>query len=120
MSARRLPPLATSALLGLALGCAGEPDTLPPYLHNRDDYFAFRDAHPGLLEPNYLPFMVYEVPARPESAWSRLAQRLGLAAAGERRLVLCHWRPEDMPLSVWIEPPLGLDGFDEDPSPPAP
>ena len=110
---------ARCGLLGLALGCAGGADGPAPYQHNRDDYFAFRDAHPGLHEPNYLPFMVYEVPARPESVWSRFAQRLGLAPAGERRLVLCHWRPEDMPLAVWIEPPRRLDAFDEDPSPPA-
>lgn len=120
MRVLRPAALTRSVLLGLALGCAGDPEAPPPYLHNRDDYFAFRDAHPGLLEPNYLPFMVYEVPARAEGAWSRLARWLGLAPAGERRLVLCHWRPEDMPLAVWIEPPRNLDGFDEDPSPPSP
>jgi hypothetical protein len=117
MSARFLARL---ALLACALGCAGDPEAPPPYLHNRDDYFAFRDRHAGVLEPNYLPFMVYPVPARPESAWSRLAGRLGLAPAGERRLVFCHWRPEDMPLAVWIEPPRGLDGFEEESSPPPP
>ena len=119
MSAPRRLRLGAGALLGLTLGCAAAPEP-PPYLHNRDDYFAFRDAHAGLLEPNYLPFMVYEVPARAESARSRLAQRLGLEPAGESRLVLCHWQPDDMPLAVWIEPPRGLDAFEEEPSPPAP
>ena len=114
-------PAARAAALALlaALGCAGEP-AADPYLHNRDDYFAFRAAHPGLHEPNYLPFMVYEVPARPEAGWLRLARRLGLAAPGERRLVLCRWSEADMPLAVRIEPPRGLDAFEDEPSPPTP
>jgi predicted Zn-dependent protease len=104
----------------LALGCAGDTDEPAAYLHNRDDYFAFRAAHPGVLEPNYLPFMVYDVPARPGRPWQELAARLGLAAPPERRLVLCHWQPADMPLAVWIEPPRGLDAFEDEPSPPTP
>jgi hypothetical protein len=108
---------AVLALLALA-ACAADPDAKRPYLHNRDDYFAFRAAHPDVLEPNYLPFMVYDVPARPEGAALRWLRRLGLAKAGERRLVLCHWQAEDMPLSVWIEPPRGLDRFEEDTNPP--
>jgi hypothetical protein len=109
-----------AALAALALGaaCAADPETPRPYLHNRDDYFAFRAAHPGLLEPNYLPFMVYDVPAWPEGIAARWLRRLGLASSGERRLVLCHWRPEDMPLAVWIEPPRNLDRFEEETNPP--
>jgi hypothetical protein len=110
--------LAGPALLALGVACAAEPEKPGAYLHNRDDYFAFRAAHPGLLEPNYLPFMVYDVPARPEGHAARLLRRLRLAPAGERRLVLCHWRPEDMPLAVWIEPPRHLDRFEEDTNPP--
>jgi hypothetical protein len=109
---------AALALLALGAACAADPEAPDAYLHNRDDYFAFRAAHPDLLEPNYLPFMVYDVPARPEAAPVRWLRRLGLAGAGERRLVLCHWRPEDMPLSVWIEPPRNLDRFEEDTNPP--
>lgn len=110
------------AALGLLLGasCAGGSGERPAYLHNRDDYFAFRVAHPGLLEPNYLPFMVYEVPAAPDGLATRWLRRLGLAAPPPTRLVFCHWEPEDMPLAVWIEPPRGLDAFDERASPPDP
>jgi predicted Zn-dependent protease len=107
------------AALALAVACAADPEA-PAYLHNRDDYFAFRAAHPEVLEPNYLPFMVYDVPARPESFALRWLRRVGVAPAGERRLVLCHWRPEDMPLAVWIEPPRDLDRLEEETNPPAP
>ena len=40
---------------------------------------------------------------------------LGLRAPHGRRLVFCHWAPEDMPLAVWIEPPVALDAIDEKP-----
>ena len=102
----------------LALSCAAEAGDPPEYVHNRDDYLAFRAVHAGLLEPNYLPFMVYEVPTRPERIGARFGRWLGLLPAPEQRLVFCHWEPEDMPLAVWIEPPLGLDSFEEKPSPP--
>lgn len=111
---RRAAPALAVGFAGL-LGCAAELEGAPDYVHNREDYFAFRAQHPGLLEPNYLPFMVYDVPVRPPTLWSRLAVRLGLAARPERRLVFCHWRPEDMPLAVWIEPPSHLDAVDDDP-----
>jgi hypothetical protein len=84
------------------------------YEHNRDDYLAFREGRDGLLEPNYLPFMVYDVPVRSVSPLGALAIRLGLAEPPERRLVFCHWAPEDLPLAVWIEPPTGLDAIEED------
>jgi predicted Zn-dependent protease len=106
------------ALLALGAACAAEPEHPAAYLHNRDDYFAFRAVHPEVIEPNYLPFMVYDVPARPEGVGVRWLRRLGLAHPGERRLVLCHWQPDDMPLAVWIEPPRALDRFEEDTNPP--
>jgi hypothetical protein len=110
-----------AALLALAcVACAGEGEEPAAYVHNRDDYLAFRAAHPELLEPNYLPFMVYEVPAEPESLLARVRRWLGDGHGGARRLVFCHWQPEDMPLAVWIEPPRGLDAFEDEPSPPAP
>jgi predicted Zn-dependent protease len=108
------------ALLALALGCGGEALEPLPYVHNLADYVAFRAAHPVLLEPNYLPFMVYEVPVEPPGLMAGLRRALGLAETGPRRLVFCHWAPEDMPLTVWIEPPHGLERFDEEPSPPEP
>lgn len=94
--------------------CATPAAERPRYLHNRDDYLAFREVWPEVLEPNYLPFMVYDVPAERVSALRRLAIRLGLAAAPGRRLVFCHWAPEDMPLAVWIEPPVALDAIEEE------
>jgi predicted Zn-dependent protease len=95
------------------LACAAPAGEPTRYVHNRDDYLAFREVWPELLEPNYLPFMVYDVPARRVSALRRLATRLGLVAAPARRLVFCHWAPEDMPLAVWIEPPGALDAIEE-------
>ncbi len=91
-----------SAALGLAcflLGCASPPTPAreeaavePPratYRHNLPDYAIFRDTHPGVQDPNYLPFM---------------AHRVGLGG-GRERLVLCHWEPEDFPLPVRIVAP---------------
>jgi predicted Zn-dependent protease len=83
-------------------------------VQNRDDYLAFREGRPGLLEPNYLPFMLYEVPVRPASAIDDLVIRLGLRDPPERRLVVCHWAPEDFPLRVWIEPPTALEVIEDD------
>jgi len=103
-------------LLASTLACAvGSAEPVHEYVHNRDDYLAFRDVWPEVLEPNYLPFMVYDVPAHPVSAWRRPLVWLGLVAPPERRLVFCHWAPEDMPLAVWIEPPVALDAIDEKP-----
>jgi hypothetical protein len=107
-----------AAAVALAAGCAAHPAGRTEYLHNRDDYFAFRAAHAGILEPNYLPFMVYEVPAQPPSRAARIGRWLGILPAAEQRLVFCHWEAEDMPLEVWIEPPRGLDAFEEKPNPP--
>jgi hypothetical protein len=101
------------ALAAALCSCAGPVGERPRYLHNRDDYLAFREVWPEVLEPNYLPFMVYDVPAARVSRLRRLAIRLGLAGAPGRRLVFCHWAPGDMPLAVWIEPPDGLDAIEE-------
>ena len=38
---------------------------------------------------------------RPASAVDDLLIRLGLRGKPERRLVFCHWAPEDFPLGVW-------------------
>src|SRR5262245_2302719 len=107
---------AALGLLASTLACAvGSAEPVHEYVHNRDDYLAFRDVWPEVLEPNYRPFMVHDVPAHPVSAWRRPLVWLGLAAPPERRLVFCHWAPEDMPLAVWIEPPVALDAIDEKP-----
>ncbi len=102
--------------LALAVGllaCAAPAREPERYVHNRADYLAFREVWPELHEPNYVPFMVYDVPARRDSALRRFATRLGLLAPPPRRLVFCHWEPEDMPLAVWIEPPGALDAIEE-------
>ena len=72
-------------LVALALGCAALPPEPTAYQHNRDDYLAFRAGREGLLEPNYLPFMVYDVPVRPVSVLGALAIRFGLAEPPARR-----------------------------------
>jgi hypothetical protein len=101
-------------LLAALLGCAAPPPEHAPYVQNRADYLAFREGRSGLLEPNYLPFMLYEVPVHPPSLVADLATRLGLRGEPERRLVFCHWAPEDFPLGVWIDPPTALEAIEED------
>ena len=54
-----------AAVLGLAVsGCALFPAPAPPIAHvpSRLEYLAFREAHAGLHEPNYLPFMLHRFP----------------------------------------------------------
>ena len=60
------------------------------YRPDRRDYAAFRAAHPEVLDPNYLPFMVHRVP---------------LAGPGGDALIFCRWARERFPLAVYIEPP---------------
>ncbi|MDX1648979.1 MAG: matrixin family metalloprotease, partial [Myxococcota bacterium] len=98
-----------AALLAAAVllaGAASRADS--SYRPTREDYFAFRDAHPGVLEPNYLPFMLYRVPDRAVPAWERwlgpVARWLGRTPPGEV-LVVCRWADEDLPLRVHVVPP---------------
>ena len=78
-------------------GCAGwgsagsgsDREPPAPYRPDRRDYSAFRDSHPELLEPNYLPFMVH-----------RMAGTTPLVGDD---LVFCRWPAERMPLGVYIE-----------------
>jgi hypothetical protein len=97
--------VAGCAAVALTAACASDLASRREYLHNRDDYYAFRAGQTGILEPNYLPFMVYEVPAQAPSRAARIGRWLGILPAPESRLVFCHWEAEDMPLAVWIEPP---------------
>ena len=71
-----------------------------PYQPNRLDYEQFRSRVQGefrdsgedrILEPNYLPFVAHAMP-RPKG--------------GGRDLVLCRWLDEQMPLDVYIQPPV--------------
>jgi len=114
-------PLLLAGWLGLA-GCAGPragagptgPTRDPvrsdggvepaPYQPDRRDYAAFRQAHPNLLEPNYLPFMAHRIP--------------GDEVRGDA-LVFCRWSSEQMPIRVFIDaeaiPPELQDEFDPRP-----
>lgn len=94
-------PRVAPLLLLVLLACAGgllpggdEPSdatALPTRYHpDRRDYASFALAHPGLPEPNYLPFMVH-----------RFARPGGLGDV----LILCRWEPSQMPIRVWVEPP---------------
>jgi hypothetical protein len=88
-----LPAAVAVALAGAIAGCAGEGgpgEPRVPYRPDRRDYATFQAAHPEILEPNYLPFMVHRIP--------------GDGADGDA-LVFCRWSREDMPLSVYVQPP---------------
>lgn len=96
------------AVAGGLLACSGgaPPASAPP--PSRYDYAAFRDAHPGLLEPNYLPFMA--TPVRVESPTARAGRwlRAALGASAPpppETLVLCRWPDEAFPLAVFVAPP---------------
>jgi predicted Zn-dependent protease len=96
-----------------------------PYRHNRDDYEAFRIVYPEVLEPNYLPFMLHEVPARPLSAWEQVQDEVadwlgGAPVDVPKRLIVCRWAPEDLPLQVFIEPPATTDLGEDEMRPAAP
>jgi hypothetical protein len=92
---------ARCAVAAAALGCGlvrgavpwGDRDRPPPpdYVPDRYDYAAFRAAWPDLHEPNYLPFMSHRVPRSD-----------GLPDA----LVFCRWDDSDMPLPVYVAPPV--------------
>lgn len=99
--------LAALVLLGGIVLLAG-PGHAKAYRPTREHYFEFRARHPGLLEPNYLPFMLFRVPSRPVPRWERwlgpVARWLGRPEPGAR-LVFCHWSEEDLPLRVHVVPP---------------
>jgi hypothetical protein len=92
---------AAAASLWLLAGCGGlggaEPPA-PPYHPTRWDYATFRAAHPDVLEPNYLPFMVHRIPG---------------GAEGDA-LVLCRWPDEAMPLPVYVVPPEIPDALQDE------
>lgn len=91
---------AVAALLLLAgcgsVGGAGAPAAR--YRPTRWDYATFRAAHPDVLEPNYLPFMLHRVPG---------------GAEGDA-LVFCRWPDEAMPLAVYVAPPEIPDALQDE------
>ena len=85
--------------LPLVLGCttpALREELRTPYEPDRRDYASFRAAHPDLLDPNYLPFMVHRFASDdPEGDL----------------LVFCRWSDDAMPLSVYVETPTIPDSI---------
>ncbi|MEN8182001.1 MAG: matrixin family metalloprotease [Myxococcota bacterium] len=76
---------AAAALLAAGAACASRDRQATRYLHNRTDYERFRQRHPELVEPNYLPFMAW---------YARIA--------GEETLFFCRWPREAFPLAVKV------------------
>ncbi len=67
-----------------------EPRRAPAYQPDRRDYARFVDAHPGVVDPNYLPFMLHHAPADDGSGdW----------------LFVCRWSEDDMPIPVFVDMP---------------
>jgi len=96
---------AAAAWVGLLAGCAGERGPAAaqaPYEPDRRDYTRFQAAHPDLLEPNYLPFMLHRV--------------RGDGPDGDA-LVFCRWSRDAMPLAVYIAPPEIPDALQDEFSP---
>jgi hypothetical protein len=84
--------LAASLVLGV-WGCVAQDGVAVsdvPYEPVPRDYLAFRGPETDLLEPNYLPFMVY-----------RFREPGGEGDV----LAFCRWTREAMPLTVYIAPP---------------
>jgi hypothetical protein len=84
---------AVAVLVVAAFLCARDDVALrhtDDHVPTRQEYERFRARHPELLEPNYLPFMVWRAePAGSDDAW----------------LVFCHWPAEAFPLAVQVREP---------------
>ena len=106
---RTAAALLAAALLAGSAGCSDaglEAESHSPLPPDRREYVAFRAAHTGLREPNYLPFLLH---------------RLRIEGVAEDLLVACRWPGERFPLAVAIDAPR-IEGAlaDEDhPTPPA-
>ena len=99
---------AAIALAGALAGCAGERGPVEPrapYRPDRRDYATFQAGHPGILEPNYLPFAVHRIP--------------GDGRDGDA-LVFCRWSRDEMPLPVYIGAPEIPDEIQDEFSPKEP
>ncbi len=85
-------------VLVAACGDVGErdpADEAPLWFEpSRQDWAAFRSSHPGLPEPNYLPFLLHRL---------RTVDPRGDA------LVFCRWDASQMPIAVAIDPPSIAD-----------
>ncbi len=84
---------AVLGIAGVALGCASSAEFAASslsYTPDRHDYRAFRERHPELLEPNYLPFMLHRYS--------------GSNVEGDA-LAFCRWPLEEMPIPVYVPRP---------------
>jgi predicted Zn-dependent protease len=90
-------PWLAAALCACAFG--REPAWEEPYQPGRRDEAAFREAHPEVLEPNYLAFM---------------AHRTRGPGGAPDVLFLCRWPAEAMPLPVHISPPSIPDSLQDE------
>ena len=98
---------------GLGIGCASggveapaAPSERDVRLYFRETYAEFVSRHPGVHEPNYLPFMTWAVETPPPSGWRGwLARIRGEAPAPDPRRILCRWDESDFPLRTFVEAP---------------
>lgn len=95
----------TAALSAWVLACSEATrrvESLSPLPPDRHEYQAFRGAHPGIREPNYLPFLVH---------------RLRMDGAEGELLVTCRFPDERFPLAVGIDAPEIDDALADDATP---
>jgi hypothetical protein len=85
---RRAVAAAAAAAWGCGLASSPAPPVSVAYRPDRHDYRAFRERHPEVLEPNYLPF---------------LAHAVALPGGGDA-LVFCRWERDRFPLPVYVAP----------------
>lgn len=91
---------------GAIAGCRHARDAQAPgeWAPNRHNYAAFRAGRGDVLEPNYLPFMLYRAPD---------------PRGGADLLFFCRWDADRMPLGVYVEPPE-LDALQDEFHPTSP
>lgn len=95
----RVRRLAAAGLVACGCAALGGGDSEPDWWPDREGYYAFRDAHPEIVEPNYLPFMLHTLP---------------LGRGRGHAVVVCRWEADRFPLPVWIEPPRIPDDLQEE------
>jgi predicted Zn-dependent protease len=97
--------LALGAVLLAVCACGqGRAPSRSVYTPSRFDYYAFRGAFDGLVEPNYLPFMAHPI-----------------VLDGDRfALVFCRWDRERFPLAVHVSLPAIPDELQDEFDPIAP
>ena len=90
---RAAAAVAVAVLVAAGFVCARRDVALrhsADHAPTRGEYERFRAQHPELLEPNYLPFMVW---------------RAAPAGSADEWLVFCRWPAEAFPLAVHVREP---------------